>query len=326
MKNLITSWADDRGYRVAIGRVSMLENIRNEFDSMLSDESLDASFYKSQLDWFHYPLKTTIDHPESIIIIAIPRPAHQISFEMGDKTIETIAPPTYVDYDRIRTEALKDFTTQCMKSTHDVEILRAPLKAAAARLGLVSYGRNNIAYIPGIGSYFQLVGILTDTVFPDECYNEPREPQTFLECDSCTRCITACPTGAITKDRFLLDHNRCFTLYNEYPNPLPDWLTTKQLKRLSKDSCLIGCLICQRVCPINIGFPLVEDSGIVFSAEETDALLNDQIDVQNALDKTIVQKLEQIDMVDDLPVLGRNLRTILEHQTQPSSLAGPTTA
>ena len=38
----------------------------------------------------------------------------------------------------------------------------APIKTVAAMLGLVRYGRNNIAYADGIGSYLQLCGYITD--------------------------------------------------------------------------------------------------------------------------------------------------------------------
>jgi epoxyqueuosine reductase len=34
-----------------------------------------------------------------------------------------------------------------------------PLKSLAVRSGLAAYGRNNVCYVPGMGSFLELVGL-----------------------------------------------------------------------------------------------------------------------------------------------------------------------
>ena len=59
----------------------------------------------------------------------------------------------------------------------------APLKPLAVRLGLVRYGRNNVTYAPGMGSYIQLLGYLTDASLPLPDGWRPQEPTLLPECE-----------------------------------------------------------------------------------------------------------------------------------------------
>ena len=58
-------------------------------------------------------------------------------------------------------------------------------------------------------------------------------------------CVKACPTGAIREDNFLIRAERCLTYYNEEPGNLPQWIDIKW------HNALIGCRICEKVCPEN---------------------------------------------------------------------------
>lgn len=63
-------------------------------------------------------------------------------------------------------------------------------------------------------------------------------------CGTCTRCIDACPTGAITP--YSVDASRCISyLTIERREPLPAWSAGKL------SGWAFGCDICQEVCPHN---------------------------------------------------------------------------
>jgi epoxyqueuosine reductase len=109
----------------------------------------------------------------------------------------------------------------------------------AQRAGLGWIGKNTCLIHPKIGSYFLLAEILLGIELePDEPFNADR-------CGTCTRCVTACPTGCILPDR-TLDARRCVSyLTIENKNEIPLDLRPQLANRI------FGCDICQQVCPWN---------------------------------------------------------------------------
>ena len=117
-----------------------------------------------------------------------------------------------------------------------------PEKLLAVRSGLARYGKNNITYVPGMGSLHRLAVFVSDLPCVEDNWGEVK---TLKTCDGCTACMDACPTGAIVSDRFLIHAERCITFHNERIEEFPEWLDS------SWHNCLVGCLRCQWVCPEN---------------------------------------------------------------------------
>jgi len=180
---------------------------------------------------------------------------------------------------------------------------------------LIAYGRNNIAYIPGMGSYFQLLGYVTNLVLESPVKPHPAESMALADCSACGICLTTCPTGAIAEDRFLLHAERCLTFLNESTDPFPGDISP------STHHCLIGCMRCQEECPQNDGLLRFETLAETFTPEETTRFLTDGNDRSHPLWQAILAKLKRIGMLDDEAVLGRNLQALLA-RPQADSLHG----
>jgi epoxyqueuosine reductase len=250
-------------------------------------------------------------------MVAVPSPISVLPVTMGGRKIDALIPPTYVRYNATFKEVLDDMKANALGADAEAEILRAPLKSLAVHMGLVSYGRNNITYVPGLGSGYQLCGYI---VWPREravevCPTAEGRETALERCTSCRACIKACPTGAIREDRFLISAERCFTLHSESRRPIPAWA------RPPKSLCLIGCMNCQQVCPENKGRLKTVPSGVEFTAEETEAVINagrrlatSGSDAGHAAKSeespsfiSARAKFEKLGMSEDLEVMGRNL-------------------
>lgn len=110
-------------------------------------------------------------------------------------------------------------------------------RVVAYHAGLGWLGKNTCLIHPRIGSFFFLGVILAaaeiaaDEPLPDRC-------------GSCTRCLQACPTGALTP--YAMDARRCLAYLNlELRGPIPAEF------REPMGANIIGCDICQDVCPWN---------------------------------------------------------------------------
>ena len=302
MGQTLMRWAAERGYQVGWGPPSVLVAAREAVRSRWRSGELDAAFFDANLANLESS-KIPWRGPATVVVVVMPRPAHAVGFIADGGQLETVFPPTYVRYRQLFEDVRLDLQQHGLPGAR-VERLDAPLKSLAARLGLVRYGRTNLAYTPEFGSYLQLFGYLTDAPLPLPEGWCPCTPELLAECEGCSVCLAACPTGAIGGDRVLLHGERCLTVLNENSGEWPVWLPS------SAHNCIIGCLLCQRPCPANPELS-VESTGIVFTAEETEALLVSDGAHEGPAWDGIRAKLERLGQPYSEPVIGRNLRALL---------------
>jgi epoxyqueuosine reductase len=112
-------------------------------------------------------------------------------------------------------------------------------REGAARAGVGFYGKNTLLITRRFGSWVVLGTLVTDAEI------EPSAPLD-LDCGSCTRCIDACPTGALDEPG-VLDSTRCLSYWTQAPGPVPEPY------REALGDQVYGCDICQDVCPWNRG-------------------------------------------------------------------------
>lgn len=298
MIETLERWAEERGFRVAWGPTAVLAEARAAIAACHARGELDEGFWGEELASLTAP--TPVRVGGTVVVLAVPTPAYAVAFDSPQGRIEATVPPTYLRY-RARFEQVRqDLAVHGLPGAR-VEHLDGPLKSVAARLGLVRYGRNNVTYAEGLGSYVQLCGFWTDAELPWRALQAPR---LLDECETCRVCEALCPTGAIDGQRVLLHAERCLTRANEGAGDWPQWAGD------GAHGCLIGCLACQRACPANPELP-VEDSGLVFSEDETAALLTARPGSTLPGEAGVGRKLAWLGLSAQPEVLGRNLRALL---------------
>lgn len=109
----------------------------------------------------------------------------------------------------------------------------------AKRSGQGWIGKNTLLIHPKKGSYFFLAEIILDVDFD---YDHPIRDH----CGTCTKCIDACPTDAISSEGYVLDGSKCISyLTIELKSKIPDTFKGQM------QDWIFGCDICQEVCPWN---------------------------------------------------------------------------
>jgi epoxyqueuosine reductase len=272
--------------------------LQNEVEERLRWGFLDKDFYQERLAWFRFQVPEELSKAQSIIAVAIPRPQSHAAFTWNGVTRALIVPPTYTAYDETR-KKVEDFIAEILgQDGYKVARTGLPLKLLAVRSGLAQYGRNNICYVAGMGSFLQLVAVYSDMPCEKDQWQEPKMMKTCWDCQLCRQ---ACPTGAIPSDRFLLRAERCISYHNEKKGDIafPDWM------KPSWHNCVVGCLHCQRACPETREFLKWIGQKEKFTEEETALLLKGV--THDQLPKATTEKLERLSLTDYLENLPRNL-------------------
>jgi epoxyqueuosine reductase len=127
----------------------------------------------------------------------------------------------------------------------------------AMRAGIAWLGKNTNVISPQFGSWIFLGELLTTLDLPAD------QPLETL-CAGCTKCIDACPTGALDTP-FVLDARRCIS-----------YLTIEKRGEIDPELApllgadVYGCDTCQSVCPFN----RVASESIVFHREQRSPLID----------------------------------------------------
>ena len=299
----------ERGYPGCIVSIQHLVELQQEIKERYNQGSFDEEFYRLRLAFFEFKIPETLPEAKSIIVVAVPRPQAQATFAFGGEKRALILPPTYVAYEQI-IDRVAEFLTGILKEKgYKIARTTLPLKLLAVRSGLAEYGRNNISYVSGMGSFFQLVAVYSDMPCREDSW---REARMMKQCEKCQACRRSCPTGAISSDRFLLHADRCIVFHNEKKGdiPFPSWIDR------SWHNCVQGCLHCQRVCPEDRQFMNWIGEREEFSQEETELLLKGG----SVLSSATLEKLKNLDLADPetLDYLPRNLRVFFGSSKDPA--------
>lgn len=180
----------------------------------------------------------------------------------------------------------------------------------AAEAGTGWHGKSTMLLNAHLGTWFFLGEILTTLELP------PDGPQP-ARCGSCTRCITACPTGAITEPH-RVDARRCISyLTIELKGSIP-----LEFRPLIGDR-IYGCDTCLDVCPWNRFALVSREAAFAARPATTEMQLRDYLYLSNeqfaalfrnspikrikrrGLLRNVCVALGNVGTVEDLPALRR---------------------
>jgi epoxyqueuosine reductase len=222
-------------------------------------------------------------------------------YALGDDYHELIKTRLYALADWVRAQFPEARTRAAVDTAPVME------KELAARAGVGWVGKNTCVIHPEVGSWLLLGEVITTLPLA------PDAPATD-HCGSCTRCIDACPTGAITAP-YQLDARRCIS-----------YLTIEHRGDVDPDlrgqigDWLYGCDVCQDVCPYNRKAPDASDPALRprFPAGglDVDEVLNwGDEEYRDALRGSAMKRVK-------LPVLQRNAGIVAENQAQQRGARG----
>lgn len=124
--------------------------------------------------------------------------------------------------------------------------INVPARWASAKAGVTTFGKNNFAYVNGVGSFIIIYTIVIDQKLDYD------QPTMNCQCpQNCRACMAACPTAAIYEP-FKLNPYKClgFNAWmrqekNNIPTVIPEGIREKMGTRVH------GCDLCQEACPRN---------------------------------------------------------------------------
>ncbi|MCL2064233.1 MAG: hypothetical protein FWG98_07670 [Candidatus Cloacimonetes bacterium] len=261
MINDLKALAEKKGDKLEVVSIKNIRLLEKEIIKYRTEEKLDGlqSWILNNYFYFTGNKKGIPEKMQSVIIVAVPHPAYaNITFNKDGKEYKIFGTVTS-PMDR----ASKYITDAVKKAGYSIEAEgRMPLKRIAVQSRLAEYGRNNITYVPGMGSYVVYTGFSTDMPCEKDSW---REAVVSSTCETCEICLNNCPTKAINKDRFLLESWKCLSAHNEQTNDFPDWLPQ------DAHHTPYDCLKCQVVCPLNEENK--ETIDVSFDEEETKRIL-----------------------------------------------------
>ena len=201
----------------------------------------------------------------------------------------------YHDFMKDRLYRLADWLRDHSACETRCSVDTAPVleRELAARAGIGWVGKNTCVINPRIGSWLLLGELFTSLELPPD----EAEPD---HCGTCTRCIDACPTQAITAP-YELDPRRCISyLTIEHREEIPAEFHQKI------GNWVYGCDICQDVCPHNGRAPSTTDPALQprfpsGAVDVDDCLAWDKKKYRTALKGSAIRRVK-------LPMFQRNAR------------------
>ena len=285
------------GCRCALAPIEIVEKLSADLHDLRARGLVSAAIYDEYAPSWEFAPPPEVPRPRTLIVVARPSPPVKVRFHLDSGPLEAVIPPTYISSVG-RAECLELLRSILGAQGLSVARARVANKLAAARTGLAQYGRNNLVYVRGMGTFARLDAFCTDADL-DASELVLKGSMRMSSCPPCRNCHHHCPTGCIPYDGTVIDAARCLTHLNENEGEWPAWLDPQA------HNALVGCMRCQEMCPADRYFLRTEVVVAEFDRHETEVVLKGLPPEQ--LPAPVRAKLAALDLEEYSPVLGRNL-------------------
>lgn len=267
-----TEYAAERGHLLRVVPISRLDDLRRE-QAKLSETNTLNDFQKMMTSGKSLELPELPFAAKSIIIAVTPHYSYaDVTFKHNSKDYKMYSAFVKLydtsEIDAFGAEALPKYGAAAAPVNG-----MFPLKLLGVMCGIAEYGRNNITYIndshglaayENLGSYFGYSAYFSD--LEPECDFWRDEPTVAKTCETCGACVALCKTGAISREQFLIDTSKCFSMMSTAAGELPP---------VPNDAhhSIVRCMKCQYKCQMNRKASERTYPAVVFSEEETEFIL-----------------------------------------------------
>jgi len=293
--------AEAAGWRARVVAAERLGELGERVAGVLASGELPATAVVRLADETAFALPAELPRARSVVVAAMARPLTLATLTVAGERHAVPVPPHYAGYHTASESLAAALSEALLPGGFSAASFQPPLKTLAACSGLARYGRNNVTYVAGLGSYLILAACASDAPPPEDAVWE--EPRQLERCERCSACLRACPSGAITGDRFLLQTDLCLTWVNEDEAPFPAWVDP------AWHHCAVGCLRCQQACPENAAIELRVAPPQVFDEQESAAIL--AATPAERLSPATRAKLASSGLDYSPTLIARNLRALL---------------
>lgn len=130
-----------------------------------------------------------------------------------------------------------------------------PIRELLTRSGVGIPLKNGLTYLPGFGTRYAVQTLFAH--LPEPEYT-PALETAVARCDSCHACERICPSAAIDGEGY--HYSKCARAYMS-GDPMEDWV-------MDAMSCMLGCELCQKICPYNHGIGPITEAPEAFQLEK----------------------------------------------------------
>jgi epoxyqueuosine reductase len=293
-------------YKARTVSTSHFAELQDFMDGLRRNDKIShQKTFRSYIDTKKFAVPAGFPDATSVVIAAYRTPMLRFNVHYRGRLHEVVISPQYFS---------SGITPEDVTAAVRRDIVKDPaarlepargfhLKLLAVRSGLGRYGRNNICYVEGMGTFLTLTAFLTNAASLEDSWHDLAMLE---ECRDCSICYGICPSNAIRRENFVIDAARCITLYNELAGTFPNWILP------SMHNALMGCMKCQMGCPVEQKADVWIETGEDIVEAETRQILAGKPD--GRLLESLRRKLRDFPPACDreqFSILTRNLGVLL---------------